>query len=56
MYAYMYVCIFPNYFIDEQIKLIINNIYKINDKSYATQNNYNHLIYCIVIKSIQILD
>ena len=39
---------FPNYLIDEQIKLMINNTNKINDKNYVTHNNYNHinLFYC----------
>ena len=33
---------FPNYWADEQIKLVIYNKNTINDKSYATWNNYNH--------------
>ena len=33
---------FPNYKVDEQIKLIINYKNKINDKSYVTQKIYNH--------------
>ena len=39
---------FPNYFVDEQIKLMINNKNKINDKSYVTQSNDNriNLFYC----------
>ena len=28
---------FPNYLVDEQIKIMINNKNKINDKSYVTQ-------------------
>ena len=34
---------FLSYLIDEQMKLMINNKNKINDKSYITQNNYNHI-------------
>ena len=30
---------FPNCLVDKQIKLMINNMNKINDKSYITQNN-----------------
>ena len=30
---------FPNYFVEKQIKLTINDKNKINDKSYVTQNN-----------------
>ena len=39
---------FPNYLADKRIKLMINNNNKINDKSYVTQNNYDHinLFYC----------
>ena len=37
---------FPNYLIDEQIKLMFNNKNKINDKSYVNQNNYINLFYC----------
>ncbi len=33
----------PNYLVDEQIKLMITNENKINDKSYVTQNNYDHI-------------
>ena len=39
---------FPNYLVDKQIKLMIDNKNKINDKIYVTQNNYNHInsLYC----------
>ena len=42
---------FPNYFVDEQIQLMIDDKNKINDKSYVAQNKYNHLICFIVIKT-----
>ena len=34
---------FLNYLEDEQFKLMINNKNKTNNKSYVTQNNYNHI-------------